>query len=70
MEAGELDLNRDISACHEIGHSVGLMHHSRHWYYDNEEFDCMRNDWLEPYAGQNDWKRFSAHHVGHINADV
>lgn len=70
MEAGELDLNRDISACHELGHSVGLAHHDRSWYYDNNEvYDCQRNDWLEPYAGQNDWKRYSPHHVGHINTD-
>ena len=45
--------------CHEIGHSVGLMHG------DNQP-DCMVNGEIPAPIGQ--WKHYSAHHIAHINA--
>jgi hypothetical protein len=47
------DLNRRKTACHEVGHSVGLQHGDR-------KSDCMRNGHVT--SGH---QRYNAHHVEH-----
>lgn len=48
------------SACHEVGHSVGLTHH------DSPYDDCMLKGEIPNTNVQ--YRSYSAHHVGHINA--
>jgi len=43
-EPGELDLNRDKTACHELGHSLGFFHHDPGFYEGpggDPQKDCM-----------------------------
>lgn len=67
IEAGEIDLNRDLSACHEFGHHLGFAHHELDWYqtYDN---DCMRSPWLEAEFANDGWRKYNQHHRDHVNA--
>lgn len=50
---GELDESQ--TACHELGHTVGLSHGS---------WDCMAGD---PPNSQTKWRRYGTHHTDHIN---
>jgi len=65
IEAGEFDLNRDVVACHEFGHSLGLFHHDFDYFQDNPT-DCMINPWIEP-ERDGPWRRYNEHHSDHIN---
>lgn len=67
VEAGEIELNFDMSACHELGHQLGLQHHDLAWYrtFDN---DCMRSPWLEAEAANDGWRKYNQHHRDHVNA--
>lgn len=69
-ENGELDLNRDMSACHELGHSIGFGHH---WvdsgYFNQNSPDCLRNDWLEPEVN-GAWRDYNGDHRAHINGYI
>lgn len=74
IESGELDLNYDMTACHEQGHAVGL----RHWqlaaaglnFFDDFGNDCTRSPWLEWEKRDDDWRRYNLHHRTHINDSV
>lgn len=46
------------TACHEVGHSVGLQH-------GDAKSDCMRNGEIPDTSVQ--WRRYSSHHVEHID---
>jgi hypothetical protein len=63
------DHQRRKTACHEIGHSVGLAHGDFGGYppkYSNEYYDdCMRNGAV-PAGAQ--WESYNAHHVAHANS--
>ena len=50
------DLNREKTACHELGHSLGLTHHASP--YD----DCMISGPVN--AGH---KEYINHHINHID---
>jgi hypothetical protein len=50
------------TACHEIGHTVGLAHGSDTTTFWN---DCMVNGTV---AAGAQWTRYNAHHVAHINS--
>lgn len=66
IEAGEIELNLDMSACHELGHHLGLAHHDLGWYstFDN---DCMRSPWLEAEQASEGWRKYNKHHRDHID---
>lgn len=49
--------DRRKTACHELGHSVGLNH---------DTASCMISGEI-PSVGEQ-WRRYSSHDVGHINA--
>ena len=51
------DRNRRKTACHELGHSVGLRH--------GDNVDCMINGWISVYYQYPDI--YSTHHRTHIN---
>lgn len=51
--------DQDKTACHELGHSVGLGHH-------DDGGDCMRNG--ERPDNDDKWEHYSPHHEDHINA--
>jgi hypothetical protein len=48
---------RQKTACHEVGHSVGLTHH-----YDGQYGGCMLSGYYYEHF-------YSSHHVAHINAN-
>lgn len=52
----EDDPHRKSTACHEVGHSVGLTHH-----WDQSDDDCML-------SGPVTFKKYNAHHREHINS--
>jgi hypothetical protein len=56
------DHQRRKSACHEIGHSVGLAHGTDTATFWN---DCMLSGTAP--AG-NQWEQYNAHHIAHINS--
>lgn len=51
------DDDQSQTACHELGHTVGLSHATT---------DCMMSG--EPPSSATTWRTFDAHHRGHINA--
>jgi hypothetical protein len=54
------DADRKKTACHEVGHSVGLQH-------GDNKLDCMIIGEIPAPTGQ--WKTFGTHHINdHINA--
>lgn len=69
IEAGEIALNRDLTACHELGHTLGFTHHDLDWYQTHDN-DCMRNPWLEAEGANNGWRNYNQHHIDHINGFV
>jgi hypothetical protein len=51
--------DRKKTACHEVGHSVGLQH-------GDDKSDCMRNGEIPDTTAQ--WRTFNGHHIGdHID---
>jgi len=59
INIGDFDqLDTTKSACHEVGHSVGLTHITG-------GDDCMMNGQIPNENAQ--YQRYNAHHVGHIN---
>lgn len=66
-EPGEIDLNRDMTACHELGHTIGFVHHHDLSWYDTHDNDCMRSPWLEAELANNGWRNYNGHHIDHIN---
>lgn len=61
VEDGEVRFNRDLTACHELGHSFGLTHHELGWYADHAN-DCMVNPWRESELANNGWRKYNEHH--------
>ncbi len=53
------ELDETKTACHELGHTVGLTHH------DETKWKCMMSG--EPPNAKPRWKYYSDHHVGHID---
>lgn len=69
-EAGEVDYNRDLTACHEVGHSLGLDHHPRSDYGASFAKDCQVSDWLDKPVGGYEvpgWRTYNGHHRVHVN---
>jgi len=61
LDIGSLDWeDRRKTACHELGHSVGLNHHS------SGAEGCMLSG--EVPSADVQWRRYTTHDVGHINA--
>lgn len=59
INAGSNDeIDEAQTACHELGHSVGLTH-------GGSSSDCMINDGSPPSDVQ--YRRYGSHHRGHIN---
>ncbi|HVQ96310.1 MAG TPA: hypothetical protein VMU51_35155 [Mycobacteriales bacterium] len=56
------DHQRRKTACHEIGHTVGLAHGDDTATFWN---DCMLSGTV---AAGNQWEQYNAHHVAHINS--
>lgn len=50
--------NRNKTACHEIGHSVGLQH-------GNSKTDCMINGAV---SSGTQWITYNSHHISHANS--
>lgn len=61
---GELRLNLRMSACHELGHTLGFEHHKAGWF-KKSGLDCMRIPWLEPEV-RGKWIRFNKHRRKHL----
>lgn len=60
-------LDRTKTACHEIGHSVGLRHGNPNVAADNNSYtDCMRSGNPPTGAGSLPTS-YDAHHIQHIN---
>ena len=57
-EGDDDNLDTTKTACHEVGHTVGLTHSS-------SGDDCMRSGEMPSTNVQ--WRRYNQHHVGHIN---
>lgn len=51
--------DQDKTACHELGHTVGLTHHNAPYS------DCMISG--ERPDNSSQYELYNAHHVGHIN---
>lgn len=49
------DVNREKTACHEVGHSGGLSH-------ADDANDCMKNG-----AVSSDHRDYNNHHIDHLN---
>ena len=58
-----------MSACHELGHSLGFRHQDLPYYQDFAE-DCMRNPWLEWDLRNDGWRDYNGDHRDHINAHL
>jgi hypothetical protein len=64
IDPAEINIGSDDEAdttktlCHEVGHSVGLSHLA-------PQDDCMISGEMPSTAAQ--WRKYSAHHVSHIN---
>lgn len=58
-EGSNDDIDTTKTACHELGHTVGLTHHSA-------GHGCMISGEIP--GTDVDWRRYVAHHKGHINA--
>lgn len=64
LDKAEIDIgsfdweDRRKTACHEVGHSVGLQH-------GDGKFDCMINGEIPDQGAE--WRHYSGHHIGHID---
>lgn len=64
-EGSDDELDETKTACHELGHTVGLTHHP-----NDTDWGCMRSG--EPTSTALSWRRYvgnNNHHVNHINAN-
>lgn len=59
-EGPDDELDETKTACHELGHTVGLNHHP-----SSGDWGCMRSG---PSGTALSWRRYVDHHVDHINA--
>jgi hypothetical protein len=73
LEPDEYSFNLDLSACHELGHTVGLVHHNAGYFSGFNSTatgnGCQVNQWREVELNQSGWRRISPHHRDHINND-
>ena len=57
-EGSNDELDTTKTACHEVGHTVGLSH-------SPTGDDCMRSGEIP--STDVKWRKYNSHHVGHIN---
>lgn len=60
------EIDTTFTACHELGHTVGLTHGSGGGNGTTD--DCMANAYSDTPSTDIRYQRYSTHHRGHINA--
>lgn len=70
-EPGELDLNRDKTVCHELGHSLGFDHHDLSYFQGpgpDHQKDCTVAGHVELDSGL--WRRYNDRHRQLLNDEL